>query len=93
MHVYSLLLELELPCNSLKEKRGIIKGIIARARNRFNVAGAEVASQDDWGTALLAFVTVSGDRSYARRLLEQLEEWMVSERPDLPIHFADYEER
>ena len=93
MHVYSLLLELELPCNSLKEKRGIIKGIIARARNRFNVAGAEVASQDDWETALLAFVTVSGDRAYARRLLEQLEEWIVSERPDLPIHFVEYEER
>ena len=93
MHVFSLLIELELPCSSLKGKRGIIKSIIARARNRFNVAGAEVANQEDWGTAQLAFVTVSGDRGYARRLLEQLEEWIASERPDLPIHFVDYEER
>ena len=93
MHVFSLVIELELPCSSLKAKRGIVKSVIARARNRFNVAGAELANQDDWGTALLGFVTVSGDRTYARRLLEQLEEWLASERPDLPIHFADYEER
>ncbi len=93
MHVVSLILELELPTTSLKGKRGIVKSILARARNRFNVAAAEVANQDDWGTALIAFVTVSGDRGYARRLLEQLEEWLVRERPDLVVHYADYEER
>ena len=93
MHVISLVLELELPSTSLKSKRGIVKSLLARARNRFNVAAAEVADQDDWGTALVAFVTVSGDRAYARRLLEQVEEWIVRERPDLPIRFVDYEER
>ncbi len=93
MHVISLVLELELPSTSLKGKRGIVKSILARARNRFNVAAAEVAYQDDWGTAMVAFVTVSGDRGYARHLLEQLEEWIVNERPDLQVQFAEYEER
>lgn len=93
MHVISLVLELDLPSTSLKGKRGIVKSILARTRNRFNVAAAEVAYQDDRGTALVAFVTVSGDRAYARRLLEQLEQWLVDERPDLQIQYADYEER
>lgn len=93
MHVISLVIELELPGGSLKEKRGIVKSILSRARNRFNVAAAEVANQDDRGSALIAFVTVSGDRGYARRQLEQVEDWLVTERPDLVVHFAEYEER
>ena len=81
MHVFSVLFKLHLPSTSLKGKRGIIKSLLARARNSFNVAAAEVDLQDLPGTAVLAFVTVSENRALARRLLERLEEWVVEERP------------
>lgn len=93
MHVFSALFKLHLPSNSLKGKRGIVKSVLARARNNFNVAAAEVDLQDIPGTAILAFVTVSENRPYARRLLEKIEEWLVEERPDLDLVAVEIEER
>jgi uncharacterized protein YlxP (DUF503 family) len=93
MFVYAAAVHLDLPSGSLKGKRGIVKSILARARNNFNVAAAEVGLQDLPGSALLAFVTVSASRVYARRLLERLEEWLVEERPDVEVVAVEIEER
>jgi uncharacterized protein YlxP (DUF503 family) len=93
MHVYSAIFHLQLSSRSLKVKRGILKSILARARNTFNVAAAEVDLQDIHGAAVLAFVTVGGSRSAARGLLEQLEEWLVEERPDVDVVSVEIEER
>ncbi|HEY6838928.1 MAG TPA: DUF503 domain-containing protein, partial [Geobacteraceae bacterium] len=68
MFVYAAQFHLHLPSTSLKGKRGIVKSILARARNTFNVAASEVDLQDVPGSAVLAFVTVNGSRSYARGL-------------------------
>ncbi|MBP1752158.1 MAG: hypothetical protein H6Q57_994 [Geobacteraceae bacterium] len=85
MHVFSIQFHLHLPSQSLKGKRGIVKSILARARNSFNVSAAEVGLHDVHGSTRLAFVTVSEDPVKARRVLEQLEEWLVEERPDIDI--------
>lgn len=85
MFVYAAVVEIAIPCRSLKGKRGIVKSILARARNRFNLSGAEVDRQDDWGTAMLGFASVSGSRLRARQILEQLEAWLVAERPDVDV--------
>ena len=85
MHIYSLAVELALPSRSLKGKRVIVKSIIARARQRFNVAAAEVDRQDDSGSAILGFATISSSRLLARQTLERLEEWLIEERPDVDI--------
>jgi len=93
MHVFSVLFQLHLPSTSLKGKRGIVKSLLARARNGFNVAAAEVDLQDMPGTAVLAFVTVGENKAQARRLLERLEEWLVEERPDVELVAVEIEER
>lgn len=93
MHVYCALLHLYLPSRSLKCKRGIIKSILARSRHNFNVASSEVGMHDVHGEAQIAFVTVSESKMRARCLLEQLEEWLVEERPDLEIVEFDIDER
>ena len=59
MFIYCLEIHLSLQSHSLKEKRGIVKSILGRVRNRFNVACAEVDRQDNAGVAVLGFVTVS----------------------------------
>ena len=93
MHVFSALFKLQLPSTSLKGKKGIVKSVLALARNKFNVAAAEVDLQDIPGTALLAFVTIGENRSQPRQLLERLEEWLVEERPDLEMSAVEIEER
>lgn len=85
MFIFSLEIELSLPAHSLKEKRGIVKSVLGRARNRFNVACAEVDRQDNCGVAVLGFVTVSPDKIIARTALERLEDWLYEEWPNLEI--------
>jgi uncharacterized protein len=91
--VYSVRFLLHLPSDSLKGKRGILKGLLARARNTFNVAAAEIDLQDVPSRAVIAFVTVAGDRARPRDLMERLEEWIYEERPDVEIAEVDVEER
>lgn len=93
MHVYSAIFELGLPSRSLKGKRGIVKSILARSRHQFNLTAAEVGLADRPDVALLGFATVSGNRRMARQQLEQLEDWLVEERPDIEIISVDIEER
>lgn len=92
MHIYCLELHLDLPSFSLKEKRGIIKSIQQRARNRYNVACAEVDRQDNPRVAVLGFVTVSADKGIARSSLERLEDWIYQDWPDVGITAADISE-
>ncbi len=56
---------------SLKQKRGVVRAISQRVRNRFNVAVAEVGGQGTWQRVVLGICTVSGDSQSARRRLEK----------------------
>jgi len=85
MHIFCLELQLALPSLTLKEKRGIVKSILGRARNRFNVACAEVDRQDNPRCATIGFVTVSSDKVIARSSLERVEDWVYENWPDLEI--------
>lgn len=92
MFIYCLELHIDLPSRSLKEKRGIVKSILGRARNRFNVACAEVGRQDNAAVAVLGFVTVSPDKNIPRQALEKVEEWIYEGWPDVEIIGADISE-
>ncbi|MBN1217478.1 MAG: DUF503 domain-containing protein [Anaerolineae bacterium] len=83
-------LELSIPsANSLKDKRGVIKSVVARLQNQFNVSVAEVDQLDSWRTATVAVVTVSSDRDYAHGLLTRVVLWL--ERNRLDCDLVDYE--
>lgn len=92
MFIFCLEIHLSLPSHSLKEKRGIVKSILGRARNRFNVACAEVDRQDNAAVAVLGFVTVSSDKLIPRQVLERLEEWIYEGWPDVEITAANISE-
>ncbi len=74
---------------SLKEKRSIIKSILKRLPQKFNVAVAEVDHQDVWGTAVIALVTVGNDAARLHSQLQKAVSWLEDHRPDVPI--TDYE--
>lgn len=92
MFIFCLELHLSLPARSLKEKRGIVKSILGRAKNRFNTACAEVDRQDNPSVAVLGFVTISPDKAIARKTLERVEEWIYEGWPDVEISGADISE-
>ena len=64
---------LAVPASSLKEKRGIVKRVLARTRNAFNVSGAEVDEQDSHTAAVLGFCSVGSDARYLEGQLRKLE--------------------
>ena len=70
---------------SLKEKRRILKSVLARLPKHFNLAVAEVDCHDIWQTAVIALVTVGNDKGYLHGLLEKAVAWIERERPDVPI--------
>jgi uncharacterized protein YlxP (DUF503 family) len=75
--------------HSLKEKRTIVKSVLARLRNEFNVSTAEVDAQDAHSRAVLGVACVSGSSDYARGQLEAVVRWIEDQRPDVPV--IDYE--
>ncbi len=83
-------LELNIPAAaSLKDKRQVVKSVLARLRNEFNVAVAEVDRLDAWQTAVIAVVTVSNDRDYAHGLMTRVALWVEHNRLDCDL--VDYE--
>ncbi len=56
---------------SLKEKRGVVRSITQRLRNRFNVSVAEVEGQGTWQRAVLGLAGVGSDAQDLRVRLEK----------------------
>jgi uncharacterized protein YlxP (DUF503 family) len=76
MPIGSATVELEIPASkSLKDKRRVVKSIIARLRQRYNLSVAEVDTLEDWHRATIVLVTVAND---ANRVHSQLEKAMDS---------------
>ncbi|MEX2583072.1 MAG: DUF503 domain-containing protein [Gemmatimonadota bacterium] len=72
--------ELHLPgCNSLKEKRSVLKSMKDRLHNQFNVSAAETAHHDVHRQAELAACVVSGDRGHASSVLSALDRFVEGE--------------
>jgi len=68
-----LTLEIHLPgARSLKDKRQVLRGFVARLRKRFNVSVAEVEHQDLWQRAGLAVVAVNTDRVHLEATLQSV---------------------
>jgi uncharacterized protein YlxP (DUF503 family) len=56
---------------SLKEKRGVVRSITQRVRNRFNISVAEVGGQDTWQHVVLGLAVAANEALTARQRLEQ----------------------
>ncbi|MBJ6726879.1 DUF503 domain-containing protein [Geomesophilobacter sediminis] len=85
MSIVLLQLRLRLESRNLKEKRAIVKSILSRARNRFNVACSETDFHDISDDAVLSFVTVADSATGGKRVMQDLESWLVEERPDVEV--------
>jgi uncharacterized protein YlxP (DUF503 family) len=60
-------------CQSLKEKRQIVKSLKDRLHRRFNVSAAETDHHDLWQRAELSVAVVSTDRRHAEQVLQEAD--------------------
>ena len=59
-------------CRSLKGKRKVVKSIIAKLRNSFNVSVAEVGSNDVYQRAVIGFALVGNNRMVVNSKIDKI---------------------
>ena len=64
---------------SLKQKRQVVKSIIEKLKNRFNVSVAEVDRQDERRYAVLGIACVSNSRQHVDSQLDTLLDFLESD--------------
>jgi uncharacterized protein YlxP (DUF503 family) len=74
MHVGALRVEVRIPgVRSLKEKRRVVKSVIAQISNAHPVAIAEVDHQDLWQRASFGIAAVAPQSGHLDRMLHTIE--------------------
>ncbi|MCU0266727.1 MAG: DUF503 domain-containing protein [Actinomycetia bacterium] len=85
MHVGTLELDLLLgDVHSLKEKRTVVRPVVAELRRRFAVAAAEAGHLGLHRRALVGVAVVAADRGHCVDVLDACER-LVAARPELEL--------
>ena len=70
--------------HSLKEKRMIVKSLIAKLQNRFHVSAAEIDEQDVHQIIVIGVVTIVPHNAYADSLMDDISAF-VEDNTDAEI--------
>lgn len=77
---------LRIPENmDLKGKRQVLKSIISRVRNKFDVAVAEVDDNDMWQLAAIGFCCISNNKRHSNEVLSRVVHFIENSRFDVEI--------
>lgn len=57
---------------SLKEKRGVLRRVIQRTRNKFNISIAEIGDHDSWKNAKIGFSVVGNDGGFVNSMMDTI---------------------
>jgi len=92
MNVGVCKVRLRLPGNqSLKDKRRVVKSIIARVAGKFDVSIAEVDDNDRWQLATLGISYVSNDNRHANEVLSRIVDFIIGGRFEVEVLDVDIE--
>jgi uncharacterized protein len=69
---------------SLKQKRSLIRPVVAELQRKFSVSAAETGSRDLYRRAGIGVAVVSGDRGHAVDVLDAAER-LVAAHPELEL--------
>lgn len=70
--------------HSLKEKRSVVRPIVAELQRRFSVSAAETGSQDLHRRTGIGVALVAGDRAHLVTVLDAAER-LVADRPEIEL--------
>jgi len=80
--------------HSLKGKRQVLKSIVEKVKNRFNVSIAEVGDNELWQRAELGVSAVGNDRAFINSVLDKvmnfIENLHLAEIVDHNIELINY---
>lgn len=62
--------------HSLKEKRSVLKSLMAQIRNKFNVSVAETDAQDTHQSLVITVAAVAANRQLADSILERIQRFI-----------------
>ncbi len=85
MFTGSLALDLLLgDVHSLKEKRSVVRPIVAELRRKYDVSAAEAGHLDLHRRALVGVAVVAADATHCTRVLDACER-LVASRPEVEV--------
>jgi uncharacterized protein YlxP (DUF503 family) len=85
MHAAAIRVEVRIrAARSLKEKRHVVKALMAHLTDAFPVAIAEVDDQDKWQKATLGIAAVAPQAGQVTRILHSVRR-AVENRPDVEL--------
>ena len=70
---------------SLKDKRRIVKSVVSRLRNQYNISIAEVDDQDLWQLVTLGIACVSNQSQHIDETLSKVMSFIINNYPELEI--------
>ena len=73
---------------SLKDKRRVVKSLLAKLGNRFNIAVSEIGDLDTPKRSVIGIVSISNDSRHLNQMLSKVVEFI--EKMNLAI-LVDYE--
>ncbi len=86
MLIYYLQLKMHLPdSHSLKEKRGVLKSMIKRMSDQFNISILETDHQDIWQTTVVSFAWLVQNQKTGQQQLEEIRKFISYQYPQLDI--------
>jgi hypothetical protein len=65
--------------SSLKDKRQVVKSLLARLRSSFNISAAEIDDHDIWRSAVLGIAVVATDAAFANAVLDKVVDHIESD--------------
>jgi uncharacterized protein len=74
----------DLPVRSLKEKRSVVRPVVAELQRRFAVAAAEAGHLDLHRRALIGVAFVAADQAHCREVLDGCD-LLVAGRPEVEV--------
>ena len=86
------IIKLHIPeSQSLKDKRQVLKSVVAKLKNRFNISIAEVDDNDLWQVAMLGISCVSNNDKVVDETFTKVINFIENNYPELEIVNQDIE--
>ena len=77
MRIATIVFRLRAPwVHSLKEKRMIVKSLVAKLRNRYNVSAAEIDEQDTHQIIVIGVAAMVPHNAFADSMMEDISQFV-----------------
>ena len=77
MRIATIIFRLRAPwVHSLKEKRMIVKSLVAKLRNRYNVSAAEIDEQDTHQIIVIGVAAIVPHNAFADSMMEDISQFV-----------------